>query len=83
MAQAGEGGFVCMPYDADEEKWRFNDPLLSTGLLWFEHRIGIHLLAGLIHGLSKLMISGKRVLHSHIIAMKKIEDGHCVHDCPL
>ena len=45
MAKAGEGGFVCMPCDADEEKWRFNNPpLISTGLLWFEpasdHSIG-------------------------------------------
>ena len=29
MAKAGEGGFVCVPCDADEEKWRFNDPLLN------------------------------------------------------
>ena len=36
MAKAGEGGFVCMPCDGNKEKWRFNDPLLSTGLLWFE-----------------------------------------------
>ena len=36
MAKAGEGGLVCMPCDADEEKWRFNDPLISTGLLGFE-----------------------------------------------
>ena len=33
MAKAGEGGFVCMPCDADEEKWRFNDFLVSTDLL--------------------------------------------------